>query len=95
MVDKINENKGNIVRQHIATIHLDEHDLNTLKFETIVWMYKGEGSEVKDLILDAHSVKRVFNKQRFDAWKAKGFPRPKGEDDLSCMDIACMCAGLK
>ena len=84
MVDKINENKGSIVRQLVAKVNLDEHDGKTLRLETQLWKYKGENWEIKNLFLDAHSVKRVFNKQRFDAWKAKGFPRPKEQEEAAC-----------
>jgi hypothetical protein len=84
MVDKVNENKGQIVRQLVAIVHLDDHDGKTLRLETILWKYKGAGFEIKNLILDAHSIKRVFNKERFDAWKAKGFPRPKDESESAC-----------
>ena len=84
MVDKINENKGSIVRQLVAIIHLDEHDGKTLRLETKLWKFEGEDWEIKNLFLDAHSIKRVFNKQRFDAWKAKGFPRAKQEEESVC-----------
>ena len=87
MVDKVNENKGSIVKQLVGIVNLDEHDGKTLRLETRLWKYKGKGFEIKNLFLDAHSVKRVFNKQRFDAWKAKGFPTPptpKEDEESAC-----------
>ena len=72
------------MKQLVGIVSLDDHDGKTLRIETILWKYKGAGFEVKNLFLDAHSVKRVFNKQKFDAWKAKGFPRPKEEGEAAC-----------
>ena len=88
MVDKVNENKGSIVKQLVGIVNLDQHDGKTLRLETRLWKYKGEGFEVKNLFLDAHSVKRVFNKERFEAWKAKGFPGPK-QEEVDEWELAC------
>jgi hypothetical protein len=84
MVDKVNENKGSIVKQLVGIVNLDDQDGKALRLETRLWKYKGEGFEVKNLILDAHSVKRVFNQERYEAWKAKGFPGPKEEEECAC-----------
>ena len=54
----------------MGKVSFDEHDGKIIIFETHLWAYKSADWQIEDIILDAHSIKRVFNPEKYKHWLA-------------------------